>query len=237
MASVFAHLTAIAGLLILPLIFFSALPEEQVVTFLMTAPPPPPPLRAPAPPAVRRVITHREVVARFAAPAQIPQSIPAPDVAPPSIDVPTIPEGIEDEIGVSGGIGTGPIDDLPGIVPAGPVAPMRPLPPLPPPPPAPKPLHRAPMRVTSLSQQNKLIRTVEPDYPELARRARVAGNVVLRVIVDELGNVSQATVVSGHPLLNDAAVQAVMKWKYTPTILDGEPVPVTTTVTLVFTLK
>ena len=86
-------------------------------------------------------------------------------------------------------------------------------------------------------QESKLIRRVAPVYPELAKRARVQGKVVLVVTVDEEGNVSDIRVSTGHPLLNEAAISAVKQWKYSPTLLNGEPVPVIATVTVIFNLK
>jgi TonB family protein len=95
---------------------------------------------------------------------------------------------------------------------------------------------REPIRVGGKVQESKLIRRVEPVYPELAKRARVQGRVVLVVTVDEEGNVANITVSDGHPLLNDAAVAAVKQWRYSPTLLNGEPVSVIATVTIVFNL-
>lgn len=96
---------------------------------------------------------------------------------------------------------------------------------------------RAPLKVNGDVQESKLIRRVEPIYPKLAMRARVQGKVILAVKVDEEGIVSDVTVVSGHPMLNEAAVTAVKQWKYSPTLLNGVPVPVLATVTVVFRLK
>uniref|UniRef100_A0A7V4G9P2 Energy transducer TonB n=1 Tax=Desulfobacca acetoxidans TaxID=60893 RepID=A0A7V4G9P2_9BACT len=98
-------------------------------------------------------------------------------------------------------------------------------------------MKREPIRVGGNVQESKLIRRVEPVYPELAKRARVQGTVVLIVTVDEEGNVSDIQISKGHPLLNDAAVSAVRQWKYSPTLLNGEPVPVIATVTVIFNLK
>lgn len=95
----------------------------------------------------------------------------------------------------------------------------------------------APIRVGTQVLESKLIKKVEPVYPELAKRARVSGTVVMAVIVDEWGNVSDVRVNSGHPLLDGAAVTAVRQWKYSPTLLNGEPVPVIATVTVVFGLR
>ncbi|HTY64359.1 MAG TPA: M56 family metallopeptidase [Acidobacteriota bacterium] len=94
-----------------------------------------------------------------------------------------------------------------------------------------------PIKVRGEIQESKLIRRVEPVYPELAMRARVQGQVILKVTVDEEGNVTEATVTDGHPLLNEAAVNAVKQWKYSPTFLNGKPVPVIATVSVTFNLK
>jgi protein TonB len=77
---------------------------------------------------------------------------------------------------------------------------------------------------------------VDPIYPELAKRARVESMVILEVNVDEEGNVANVRVVRGHPLLDAAATEAVKQWKYSPTLLNGEPVPVIATVTVIFKL-
>ena len=95
---------------------------------------------------------------------------------------------------------------------------------------------REPIKVGGNVQESKLIRGVEPVYPELAKRARIQGRVVLVVTVDEQGNVAEVKVNSGHPLLNEAVVTAVRQWKYSPTLLNGEPVPVIATVTVRFDL-
>jgi TonB family protein len=100
--------------------------------------------------------------------------------------------------------------------------------------PVPRTGRRQPINVGGNVQESKLIRKVEPVYPELAKRARVQGRVVLVVTVDEEGSVAEIKVANGHPLLNEAAVTAVRQWKYSPTLLNGEPVPVIATVTVTF---
>ena len=72
------------------------------------------------------------------------------------------------------------------------------------------------------------------DYPEEAKSAHLSGNVILSVRVDEEGNVSDIRVSDGHPLLAEAAKAAVSEWKYSPTLLNGEPYPVSFTVTVTF---
>jgi protein TonB len=75
-----------------------------------------------------------------------------------------------------------------------------------------------------------------PVYPALARQAGIQGAVVLNVIIGKDGTVEGITVASGHPLLTSAAVDAVKKWTYRPTLVDGEPVSVGTQVTINFRL-
>jgi TonB family protein len=102
--------------------------------------------------------------------------------------------------------------------------------------PPPKPVKRDPIKVSGNMQESKLIRRVEPVYPELAKRARVEARVLLVVTIDEEGNVSEIRVIAGHPLLVEAALSAVRQWKYSPTLLNGEAVPVIATVTVRFSL-
>lgn len=92
------------------------------------------------------------------------------------------------------------------------------------------------MRVGGNVQESKILRRVDPIYPELAKRARVEQIVMLEVSVDEEGNVANVRVIRGHPLLDQAAIDAVKQWKYSPTLLNGEPVPVIATVTVIFKL-
>ena len=78
---------------------------------------------------------------------------------------------------------------------------------------------------------------VAPVYPPLALAARVQGTVILQAVIDEKGNVRELRVLRGHPLLDDAAMQAVATWQFTPTLLNGTTVPVVMTVTVTFTLQ
>ena len=75
---------------------------------------------------------------------------------------------------------------------------------------------------------------VEPEYPHMAKIAHVQGDVVLRILVDKLGNVSEATAISGHPMLVPAAIDAVKQWKYPPYVLGTGPVAVEEQVTVRF---
>jgi len=78
---------------------------------------------------------------------------------------------------------------------------------------------------------------VNPIYPPLARQARIQGVVVMEAVISKEGSIESLRVVTGHPLLNQAALDAVKQWKYRPTLLNGEPVEVITTVTVTFNLK
>jgi protein TonB len=76
-----------------------------------------------------------------------------------------------------------------------------------------------------------------PAYPPIARAARASGEVVVQVTIDECGNVIGAKAMSGHPLLQMAAVQAAYKWRFSPTLLENQPVKVSGTVTFNFLLQ
>ena len=81
-----------------------------------------------------------------------------------------------------------------------------------------------------------IITQTHPNYPPLARQARIQGTVVLHAIIDKEGKVAQLEVISGHPLLVQAAMEAVKQWRYKPTQLNGEPVEVDTTIQVTFTM-
>lgn len=95
---------------------------------------------------------------------------------------------------------------------------------------------KLPIRIGGNIQASKLINKVQPVYPAEAKQAGVSGAVVMQLTITEKGDVSDIKVVSGHPLLRDAAVNAVKQWQYSPTLLNGEPAPVIATVTVQFEL-
>lgn len=110
--------------------------------------------------------------------------------------------------------------------------------PPPPPPPAretkPAP---APIRVTTSVQEGRLVHKVIPTYPFAAKMARISGTVRLQAVVARDGSVRELQVVEGHPLLVNAAVEAVRQWRYRPAMLSGEPVEVVAPVEVRFTLN
>jgi len=83
----------------------------------------------------------------------------------------------------------------------------------------------------------KLISSRQPEYPEIARRARVQGVVILEAVIDDKGNVTYITMLSGHPLLWESAVTAVRDWKFEPATLHGKPVAVRYTLSVRFQLN
>jgi len=85
-------------------------------------------------------------------------------------------------------------------------------------------------------QAAKLIKKVIPAYPPLARRARVSGTVRLLGVVAKDGTVQRLELMSGHPLLSQAALDAVRQWVYKPTLLNGQPVEVQAPIDVIFTL-
>jgi len=94
-----------------------------------------------------------------------------------------------------------------------------------------------PVRVSSLIQSPKKITHVAPRYPAVAQASHVQGVVTLDAVIDATGAVQSVSVVRSIPLLDQAAVDAVRQWRFTPTVLNGQPVPVILTVTVNFTLR
>jgi TonB family protein len=109
----------------------------------------------------------------------------------------------------------------------------------PPPPPPPSPpfsTGQTRIKVAESAQAALIINRVAPEYPPLARQAGVQGTVVLHAMIGSDGKIAQLLVLSGHPLLIQAALVAVRQWTYKPTLLDGKPVEVETTITVPFAL-
>jgi periplasmic protein TonB len=211
------------GLMVLmPLIFTEALPKQQLMTFLVAPPPPPPP---PPPPAaavkiVKQVQTDI-VNGELRTPTKIPQKvqmIKEDEAPPPSMASSGVVGGVPG--GIPGGQMGGVIG---GIISSTPVA-------------VPKVATPQRVRVSQGVSQGLLVRRVQPNYPPLARQARISGTVVLRAVISKDGSIENLTLVSGHPMLAPAAIDAVKQWKYKPYLLNGEPVEVDTEVQVNFTL-
>ena len=228
----FALQILIVGVAILiPMIYFDALPKSQLTSFLVAPPPPPPPPPPPAaaPPKVVKVIPRQFDAGRLMAPKVIPKQIAMikeEELPPPSAGgvVGGVPGG------VPGGTPGGVIGGIIGSVPTA-------APPPPPPPKVDKPVVPQRIRVGGNVQAAKLIRQPKPIYPPLAKQARISGHVILNAIISKDGTISDLKVASGHPLLVPAALEAVKQWVYAPTLLNGEPVEVVTQIDVNFTLS
>src|SRR5919201_799707 len=107
----------------------------------------------------------------------------------------------------------------------------------PPPPPPPPPPPAAPVRVGGNIKAPQKIKDVKPTYPAIAQSARVQGVVIIEATIGPNGAVQEAKVLRSIPLLDAAALDAVRQWQFTPTLLNGVPVPVIMTVTVNFTLQ
>jgi TonB family protein len=134
-----------------------------------------------------------------------------------------------------------PILDLPGEYVPGAIQTAqtgRTLPPVEPPhvaPPVQQEKH--PVKVSEGVLQAQLVSRIEPRYPQLALQTRQSGTVVLHAIISRVGHINALEVVSGSPFFAQAALDAVRQWRYRPTMLNGEPVEVDTTITVIFQLK
>jgi protein TonB len=216
--SIALHTLGALALVAVPLLLSDEVPEAHadVRAFLVEpmaiAPPPPPPAARPAaPPRVAPKLEPRQQA--FVAPVEVPTEI-TPEQA---LDLGS------DEAGAAGGVDGG----VPGGVVGGIVGGL---------PEAPPPV-AAPIRVGGSIREPKRLVVVPPVYPELAMKARVQGMVIVEATLNERGRVVNVSLVQGLPLLSDAALDAVRKWVYTPTLVNGVPVPVIMTVKVHFRLN
>jgi len=211
-------------MILIPLIFTEALPRTQLMTFLVAPPPPPPPPPpAAAPVKIVKVIQTDIVNGELRTPTKIPQKVQMikEDEAPPPV---------MSTAGVIGGVPGGvPGGQMGGVI-GGIVNAASNLP-------VPKIATPQRIRVSSGVQSGLLIRKVNPTYPPLARQARIQGVVILQAQISKEGNIENLQLISGHPMLAPAAIDAVKQWKYKPYLLNGEPVEVETQVQVNFTLS
>lgn len=211
-------------LVLIPLIYTEALPRQQLMTFLVAPPPPPPP---PPPPAAAAVVKVEKIISEvdqgaLRTPTKIPEKvkmIKEEETPPPTSGIGGVVGGVPG--GIPGGQMGGVIG---GIISSTPVA-------------VPKVATPQRVRVSQGVSQGLLVHQIKPTYPALARQARIAGPVVLQAIIAKDGTIQNLHVVSGHPMLAPAAVDAVKQWRYKPYFLNGEPVEVETQITVNFTLS
>jgi protein TonB len=215
------HVVAALAIWIIPILSAGELPEPAaaVKAFFvepMSAPAPPPPPPPPAPKAQTAPrVPPRPVVqdeSRFVAPVEVPE-----DIRPE--------EGLD--LGLEGGVPGGVEGGVPGGVVGGVVGGL---------PDAPPPPQQA-VRVGGQIKEPRKLKHVNPTYPDIAKQARIQGVVILECTISPQGRVTDVKLLRGIALLNDSAIEAVRQWVYTPTLLNGVPVPVIMTVTVNFKLS
>jgi periplasmic protein TonB len=223
------HVLLVAGPIVVGLYYTDTINLKQLATTFLIAPaPPPPPPPATAVGVVKSQMSKRVFIkeGRLLAPTYIPKQVAHLKEAPIESDAFGGVSG-----GVPGGVPGGQLDGVVGGVIGGvlntgarPVAPSTGK-------------SGAPIRVGGRVRPPKAIVQVPPRYPALARQTRVQGDVKIDAILDEQGNVVDMQVVSGHPLLYQAALDALSRWKYEPTYLNDRPVAVELVVTITFQLS
>ena len=217
--SVVAHVLIVAAVVIVPLMATGVMPPlaSGMTDFIIAElPPAPPPLPTPPTPATTAPTPAAPV---DAAPIEEPKDI-GPELPPPVVG--DVVEGAVPSIGApTGGFG-------PAVGIGRDVSPV-------PPPPTPQP--QKPVRPGGDIREPVKVKHVPPVYPQIAIAARISGRVVIDAVIGVDGVVREARVLSGVPLLNQAALDAVKQWRYTPTTLNNVPVPVIMTVTVQFNLQ
>jgi len=214
MVSFVFQVTFLGILLLIPLIYTEALPKAMLATLLVAPPPPPPPPPPPQVQVVRKVQVHLMDAGKLMAPKTIPKNVTI------------IKEEAEPDMGMGGVVGGVQGGSLGGVM--GGALGLGPAPP--------KPVQSR-IKVGGNVTAAKIINRTAPNYPPLARQTRISGTVRLHAIIAKDGTVQQLEVLSGHPLLVQAALDAVRQWRYQPTLLNGEPVEVDTTVDVIFSLN
>jgi periplasmic protein TonB len=210
------HVVIIAALIIVPLYTTGTIHLNEYSEVPLVAPPPLAPPPAPAAGAVAPHITHPKAKLNYTL-----QKLTAPTAIPKNVSVGSedAAETAPDLGGVPGGVPGGAVGGVVGGVIGGTGTSA----------PAPSPVPRATpkiLRVGSGIRAPRQTYNIDPVYPLLALETRISGTVLIDAVIDERGNVVQAHVVSGHPLLIAAALRAVQQWKYEPTSLNGQPISV-----------
>jgi protein TonB len=215
--SIALHSAGAIALVVIPLLAAEETPEPQsgVRAFLVeplsvAPPPPPPPARAAAAPRVEPKPQPQQQA--FVAPVEVPAEI-TPEEA---IDLGGGDAGATG--GVEGGVPGGVVGGIVGGLPDAPAP-------------------AVPIRVGGDVREPKRIVSVPPVYPELAVRARLQGTVVVEATLNERGRVVNVSLVQGSPMLTESALEAVSKWVYSPTLVNGVPTPVIMTVKVHFRLN
>jgi len=225
--SVLMHIAVVTVVLLVPLYFTDAIDLSRFTQTSLIAPPPPPPPPPPPSHAIARAAAPRHVFTsqgRLLAPTAIPHQVAMLKEAPLQPDLGGSGEG------VIGGVPGGQLGGVIGGVLSGVHANL-------PPPIVTAAAPKKPVRVGGRIKPPRLLERIAPIYPVLAKQTHVQGVVQIDAVIDAQGNVVEVQAVSGHPLLVPAALRAVSQWKFEPTYLNEEPIPVQFTVTVTFQLE
>ena len=202
-------------LILIPLIMTEGLPTRLLMAAVMAPPPPPPPPPPPAP-KIEHVQRVSEIInGELRTPSKIPkkvQMIQEDEAPPPSSGV------------VGGVVGGVPGGSAGGVI-GGLVASTAP---------PPKVATPQKLRISSGVADGHKIGGSDPVYPQMAKIAHVQGDVVLQALISKTGTIENLRAISGHPILIQAAMDAVRQWRYNPWVLNGEAVEVETTITVKF---
>ena len=220
------HVVVIGMPILLGLFYTDTINIKQYASMLLVAPPPPPPPPPAASMAIKATPVHRTFMSagKLLAPTVIPKEIAQIKEAPVEPDAFGGVTG-----GVPGGVPGGQMGGVLGGVLGGILnTAAKPM--------APAAKSGAPVRVGGRVRQPRPIVQTHPEYPLLAKQARVQGQVQIDATLDEQGNVIDMKIVSGPPLLYQAALDALKKWKYEPTYLNDQPIAVEMIVTISFQL-
>ncbi|MGC2163176.1 MAG: energy transducer TonB [Silvibacterium sp.] len=212
--SLVLEMALLTVLIFIPYLYPAALPKEALSSLLIAPPPPAAPASMPHAPATHPASPVQ--IAELTAPSAIPHHVANADDTSPT------PPGIGTEP-----IGTGS-SQVPGAT--------FPLGSTPPPPVVTPPKPSGPIRVSAGVAAGHLLTPIQPVYPMIARDARIQGTVMIEAVISQQGFVEKARVVSGPPMLAQAALVAVNRARYQPYRLNGEPVEVETTINIIFTL-
>jgi protein TonB len=230
--SVAVQVTFVVILVLVPLFFTDVLDLRAFTKTLLVAPPPPPP-PPPAPATVAQQTMRRpmqrvfQVAGKLIAPVAIPEKVAMLKERPEDL-MPDVGAGFGVPGGVPGGMPGGQIGGVLGGIITNTPRPAAPGSAGP---------SRVPLRIGGNLMAPKLIIAPDPSYPPLAKQARIQGDVHIDAVIDVNGNVVEMQLVKGHPMLVNAAMDALRKWKYQPTILNGEPVPVQLIVVIKFRMS
>jgi protein TonB len=232
------HVLIASILILIPLLQTHAIPPVAL----------PPPVVSPGPP-VRMIKLAASPSARHAAPRAQPAALPDHLAQPTSIpdEVRYVADSIDissleslysgSSAGAAGPQGT--VSSIGIFTTSAPpiIAPPPRSPDPPTPPPVPNIQRVAPIRVASTVQASRLIRKVDPSYPQLARIAHLEGTVVAEARITVSGAIDSLKIISGNSLFFQSVIDAVKQWRYEPTLLSGEPIDVITTITVNFRLN